>query len=384
MHEVKLPQTTDEDVESLIVFWFKSEGDPVKEGEVLVEVQTEKATFEIEAEESGILKEILIPRGEVAGVGDVLATIATKVHTAKNEERTDNPENKQQEPKVEDQAESQFVKASPRIRRLARDLGVELSSVKGTGRNGQPTEEDVRNHASLGDVKEYTTVPFTGIRKTISKRMTDSLQSTAQLTETAWADVTLLNEERSRMQGEFSWNNLLLFAVTKSLQEHPNVNAHVFEEEIHQYGKVHLGVAVDTQEGLFVPVVKNAEELDLLQLKEQVRKLVEKAKHQKLAADELSGATFTVTNLGSFGIQFFTPIINRPEAAILGVGKIETDLILEAGELKERKRLPLSLTFDHRAIDGAPAAKFLQTIIGYLQDSAKLLEEVWQNRCRWL
>lgn len=377
MHEVKLPQTTDEDVESLIVFWFKSEGDLVKEGEVLVEVQTEKATFEIEAEESGILKEILIPRGEVAGVGDVLATIATEVHTAENEERTDDPENEQQEPKVEEQAGSQFVKASPRIRRLARDLGVDLSSVKGTGRNGQPTEEDVRNHASQGVVKEYTTFPFTGIRKTISKRMTDSLQSTAQLTETAWVDVTLLNEERSRRQGEFSWNDLLLFAVTKSLQEHPNVNAHVFEEEIHQYGKVHLGVAVDTQEGLFVPVVKNAEELDLLQLKEQVRKLVEKAKHQKLAAEELSGATFTVTNLGSFGIQFFTPIINRPEAAILGVGKIETDLILEAGELKERKRLPLSLTFDHRAIDGAPAAKFLQTIIGYLQDPAKLLEEVW-------
>ncbi|RFU66662.1 dihydrolipoamide acetyltransferase family protein [Peribacillus glennii] len=375
MHEVKLPKTTDEEVESLIVFWFKSEGDKVEKGDVLVEIQTEKATFEIEAEESGVLNEILVQRGDVASVGDVLATLATGVESVVNEKQAMAPAD-QQAP-YEEQEKPQFVRVSPRIRRLARELGVDLASVKGTGKNGLPTEEDVRKQAQQSTGKDYKVIPLAGIRKTIAKRMSGSLHSTAQLTETAWADVTLLDGERKRIQGDLSWNDILLFAATKALQEHPDVNAHVFEAEIHQYGKVHLGVAVDADEGLFVPVVKNADELGLMQLKDQVRQIVEKAKQQMLSAEEMSGATFTVTNLGGFGIQFFTPIINQPEAAILGVGKIETDAVLESGQVRERKRLPLSLTFDHRAIDGAPAARFLQTLIGYLQDPAKLLEEVF-------
>ncbi|PLR79108.1 dihydrolipoamide acetyltransferase [Bacillus sp. V3-13] len=377
MFEVKLPQTSEEDLESVIVFWHKSEGDPVKEGDVLVEVQTEKAVFEIEAEESGVLQEILVQRGEVAGVGDVLAKIATGAEISGTEKQADPAGEAPQERTVAaEAADPQFVRASPRVRRLARELGVDLSSVKGTGRNGQPTEEDIRQASLQEDVCEYTIVPFSGIRKTIARRMSDSLQEAAQLTETAWADVTLLDKERSRIQDRPSWNDLLLFAVVKSLSAHPEMNAHVHEDQIHQYRKVHLGVAVDTDDGLFVPVVRNADELSLRELKERVSELVEKAKENRLATEELSGATFTVTNVGSFGIQFFTPIINRPEAAILGAGKIETDLILKAGELAERKRLPLSLTFDHRAIDGAPAARFLQTVIHCLEEPAKLLEEV--------
>ncbi|PLR80175.1 hypothetical protein CVD25_07125 [Bacillus canaveralius] len=376
MFEVKLPQTSEEDLESVIVFWHKSEGDPVKEGDVLVEVQTEKAVFEIEAEESGVLKEILVPRGEVAGVGDVLAKIETAAEISVDVEQTDPAGEEPPKMSAAEAADPQFVRASPRVRRLARELGVDLASVKGTGRNGQPTEEDVRQASSQEDSSEYTAVPFSGVRKTIARRMSDSLQETAQLTETAWADVTLLDQERNRIQDSPSWNDLLLFAVVKSLSAHPEINAHVHEDQIHQYVKVHLGVAVDTEQGLFVPVVRNADELSLIELKERISQLVEKAKHNRLSTEELSGASFTVTNLGSFGIQFFTPIINRPEAAILGAGKIETDLILKVGQPAERKRLPLSLTFDHRAIDGAPAARFLQTVIRCLEEPAELLEEV--------
>lgn len=376
MFEVKLPETSEDHEESVIVFWHKSEGDTVNEGDVLVEVQTEKATFEIEAEESGILDEILVERGEVASIGDVIAIISTEVNTTSSNKEVEAMEEEKQKPPGKQSADHQFVRASPRVRRLAQELGVELGSVKGTGHNGQPTEEDVRKVASKEKYSDHEAVPFTAIRKAVSRRMYDSLQSTAQLTETTWADVTLLDAERGTMEDRRSWNDLLLFAVTRSLQDHPNINAHVYEEEIHQYATVHLGVAVDTKEGLFVPVVKHADQLNLSQLKEEVSQLIEKAKQNKLSSKELSGATFTVTNLGSFGIQFFTPIINRPEAAILGVGKIETDLTLKEGKISERKKLPLSLTFDHRAIDGAPAAQFLQTVVAYLQDPAKLLEQV--------
>ncbi|MGG1399019.1 dihydrolipoamide acetyltransferase family protein [Bacillus salipaludis] len=372
MFEVRLPQTSEDDLESVIVFWHKSEGDTVNEGDVLVEVQTEKAVFEIEAEESGVLYEIRVPRGEVAGVGQVLATIAPSASTP--------IEKIAQQEKVESTEQafesSQFVKVSPRIRRLARDLGVDLAIVKGTGRSGHITEEDLHRAVEQENRLDFKSVPIVGVRKTIAKRMSESLVSTAQLTETAWADVTLLAEERSHIIEKVSWNDLLLFAVAKSLKQNPHINAHVFEEEIRQYEKVHLGVAVDTGDGLYVPVIKNADELSLLQLRDRVGELVEKVSQHRITPEELSGATFTVTNLGSFGIQFFTPILNLPEAAILGVGKIETDLTLKNSQITERKRLPLSLTFDHRAIDGAPAAKFLQTLIGFLEEPARLLDEV--------
>ena len=229
--------------------------------------------------------------------------------------------------------------------------------------------------ATAVSTPEYKVVPITGIRKTIAQRMTESLATSAQLTETAWADVTLLDEERKRAETKLTWNDLILFATVKALKKHPNINAHVFDE-IHQYEKIHLGIAVDTEESLYVPVIKNAEELSLVQLATQARSLADKAKERRLAASELSGATFTVTNLGSYGIQFFTPIINRPEVAILGVGKIETDLVFQERQIVERKRLPLSLTFDHRAIDGAPAARFLQTVIVLLKEPSRLLDEI--------
>lgn len=375
MYEVRLPKTSEDELESVIVFWHKSEGDSVEAGESLVEVQTEKAVFEIEAEKAGVLSKILVQRGEVASVGQVLATIASmEEEPSKTAAKADQKITAVLAP--ESSESSGFVKAPPRLRRLARELGVDLASVKGTGRNGQLTEEDIRLAAIPEVQPEYKTLPFTGIRKTIAKRMSESLHTTAQLTATAWADVTLLAEERNHLVEKFTWNDLILFASVKSLKVHPNINAHVLEEEIRQYETVHLGVAVDTEEGLYVPVIKNADTLSLAELRNQTRGLAVKVAHHRIATEDLKGATFTVTNLGSFGVQFFTPIINHPEAAILGLGKIETDLALKNGQVIECKRLPLSLTFDHRAIDGAPAAKFLQTLIGYLQEPARLFEEV--------
>jgi pyruvate dehydrogenase E2 component (dihydrolipoamide acetyltransferase) len=375
MVEVKLPKTSDDVLESVIVFWHKSEGDTVKEGDVLVEVQTEKAVFEVEAEANGILKEIIVPRGEVAVVGDVLATITPEVIDKAIDGVEPTEPKEQSESRGKD---TSFVRVAPRIRKLAKDLGVDLLTIQGTGRNGTPTEDDVRQAAS-GQVKEYDVVSYSKTRQTIAKRMINSLQSSAQLTETAWANVTNLAEVRDQLKTKYSWNHFIFFAVINALKEHRNLNAHIFDEELHQFKKVHLGIAVDSNEELLVPVLKNADELSLFKLKEESDKLIEKAKARKLSSDQLSGSTFTISNLGTYGIQFFTPILNPPEAAILGVGSMETDLMLQEGRVVERLRIPLSLTFDHRAIDGLPAAKFLNSVITYLEKPAQLFDSIPEN-----
>lgn len=405
MVEVTLPQTTEEETESLVVFWHKSEGAKIEKGEVLVEVQTEKAVFEIEAPESGRLQEILVKRGEVASVGQILAVIA-----ASDEQETGSTIQNTEASAAANEGESgndieqSFVQASPRVRRLAKELGVDLSVVKGTGPGGRPTEADVRTAAALlseahnesgsqrnadraGDDstsdqssqgtgprdRHYKIVELNPVRRTTSKRMMQSLQQSAQLTVTAWADVTVLQRKRKELAPEVSWNDWVMRAVVLALQEHPLLNAVWDQGRIKQFHPVHLGVAADTDFGLLVPVVKNAENLTLLQLHHNVQSLISTAREGKLSADHLTGSTFTVTNLGNYGIQFFTPIINPPEVAILGVGQIETDAVVSRGQLAERQRLPLSLTFDHRVIDGGPAARFLQTVIHKLAEPETLL-----------
>jgi pyruvate dehydrogenase E2 component (dihydrolipoamide acetyltransferase) len=359
MIEVRLPATSEDITESLVVFWHRTEGDLVEQGEVLVEVQTEKAVFEVEAPVSGRLDKIQVKRGEVAAVGDVLAWV----------EQVSSPQ------------------ASPRVRKLARELGIDLSTVAGTGPGGRLTEEDIQNASQRAQTVSFVefvaadnevpqkewTADVTPIRRTIAKRMMQSLQETAQLTLTAWADVTYLAEQRKQLAPNVSWNTWILRAVVLALGEHPNLNAVWEDSQIRRFDHVHLGVAADTSDGLLVPSIKYAEQLNLLELHTAVSQLVQKAQEGKLSSSELSGSTFTVTNLGSYGIQFFTPILNPPEAAILGVGQIEPHVMFQDRNLLQRERLPLSLTFDHRMVDGAPAARFLQTIVRLLEIPEGLL-----------
>lgn len=361
MFEVKMPRTSDEIEESLIVFWHVEEGDSVEEGDVLVEVQTEKAVFEIEAEAEGTVREILVKRGESAKVGEVLAKIETETLNS-TKEIDHKADNKIDEEKI---SETSFVRISPRLRKLARDLNVNLADVKGTGKDGAITEEDIKN-AAVG-VEEQAAKEMSGIRKTIASRMMTSLHESAQLTLTSWVDVTELGKRRKETGSNVSWNSLISYAAVKALEQHPAINAYVQGEKVIRHKKVHLGMAVDTEEGLYVPVLEDAGHLSLTQLDKKLKELVKKVISKNLSDVPLKGSTFTVTNLGNFGIEFFTPIINPPEAGILGVGKIEPYLVLEQGEVVQKERIPLSLTFDHRAVDGAPAAKFLQAIADQCQ-----------------
>ncbi|PRX42667.1 pyruvate dehydrogenase E2 component (dihydrolipoamide acetyltransferase) [Planifilum fimeticola] len=370
--EIRLPQTSEEVRESLIVFWHRSEGDWVKQGEVLVEVQTEKAVFEIEAPVTGRLINILVKRGEVAAVDDILAVIepAAEEPAVSVREKTGDTE----KAKKSEERDHHFVRASPRVRRLAKELKVDLTTLVGTGPEGRITEKDVRRAAnSLPSSAEESITPLTPVRRTIARRMMESLGRSAQLTITAWADVTRLSVRGRELAPEIGFTAWILRATVLSVEKHPYMNAVWEENGIRTFSSVHLGIAVDTEEGLLVPVIPRAERMSLRQLDEAVRRIAEEARSQKLAAKDLKGSTFTVSNLGPYGVQFFTPILNPPEAALLGVGQIDSRLVLEGERPVEQKRLPLSLTFDHRIIDGAPAARFLQTLVGLLADPDRLL-----------
>lgn len=363
MIEVKLPRLDDKIDESMVIFWHKQIGDSVSPGDVLLEVQTEKAVTEIEAEQEGILQEILVKRGEAATVGDVLCKLGSTTPEDQQADQTKDKETITEKPKTR----STFVRVAPRLRRLAKELKVDLSVLQNHLAGARITEKTIQEFAESSDPSKDKGEKLTGIRQTIANRMRESLQNTAQLTETAYADVTNLTKKRENYEEKLSWTTWILSFVVKALQEHPYMNG-TFEDNLWNQSKnIHLGVAADMKDGLIVPVVKNAEQHSLADLQAKVNELIELANNKKLTADQMSGSTFTVTNLGGFGIHFFTPIINPPEVAILGLGEIEKYLVLKNGDVKERLRIPLSLTFDHQVIDGAPAARFLQTLSELLE-----------------
>lgn len=384
MFEFTLPQTAEDVSESVVVIWYKSEGEAVTVGEVLVEVQTEKATFELEAPVTGVLNKILVGRAEVASVGDALAWIEAEEPEAERETAMRLPQPERQA----------FIPMSPRLRRLAQQLGVNPAHVVGTEANGRITEDDLRKAAhsmesssasSAAPEKAQGDAPgaspsaspgeheLTPTRRAIAQRMTQSLQQSAQLTLHSWADVTTLTKERKRMFPEGSWNVWVLRASVLALTRHPELNSSWTDKGIRQYEDVHLGIAVDTEEGLLVPVMRGANKLTLKDMHVAAIRLSEQARVRELAPNELKGSTFTVTNLGNYGIEFFTPILNPPEAGILGVGQVEEFVAVRDGEFQVRYRIPLSLTFDHRVLDGGPAARFLQTVAGLLAQPESLL-----------
>lgn len=373
--EVKLPRIDEDHNESSIIFWHKQVGDVIQKGDVLVEVQTEKAVTEIEADSDGIMNEIIVKRGEVASVGDILCTIDQKGNGTESKE-INAKESKTSKPVLEKQEESTFVRVSPRLRKVAKELKVALTDVQGTGSGGKITEQDIRNTAEGSEATSSgeTGMQLVGIRKTIATRMKQSLQDSAQLTETAYADVTELAKVRANSAQKVSWNTWLMYVAIKALKQNKDLNAHVENDWYTQYQEVHLGFATDTEEGLIVPVVKNAHLLHLVDLNKKIAELATSVRNKKIHSKDLSGSTFTVTNLGSFGVHFFTPIINPPEVAILGLGKIESYVVLKDGIPQERKRLPISLTFDHQVIDGAPAGRFIKSFVELLEHPDRLSE----------
>jgi pyruvate dehydrogenase E2 component (dihydrolipoamide acetyltransferase) len=257
---------------------------------------------------------------------------------------------------------------------LAKDAGIDLAGVTGTGPNGRITEDDVRRAIAAGAHSDVEVVPLQGVRGVIARRMTESLQTMAQLTLHTEADMTALNERRARQAGDAapSVTELLIRATVIALQAHPAVNATIEDGEIRRHRVIGLGVATHTDRGLIVPVLKDAAALSVQGIRDRLRELVGEVRAATAKSADLEGGTFTITNLGPFGIDAFTPIIQPPQIAILGVGRIRGCYIRGSGGPEWHEFMSLSLTFDHRALDGVPAANFLAAIVGALETANAL------------
>lgn len=373
--QVQMPKLGLTMKEGILLKWLKSEGDFVAKGEPLFEVMTEKITIVVESPAEGVLRRILVTPGTKVPVGAVVAIIARA-----DEEIV--------EPAVTVPAPppAERVKATPRARKLASELGVDIGTVRGTGPEGRITEEDVRRAAEaprevppVPPFRVLRKVPYFGMRRVIGERLQAVHREAVHVTLVTEADVTELLGLRERLnegvarREEISLTAFVVRATARALVKHPRVNARLAGEEIEEYADVHVGVAVALEDGLIVPVIRHADQKSVGQINEEIRDLGRRAQKGDLRPEEVTGSTFTVSNLGMFGVTWFTPMLNPPEVAILGVGKVVEQPCLRDGGLGWRSLLYLALTFDHRVLDGAPAAQFLATLKEYLEHPYGLL-----------
>ncbi|MFH1242180.1 MAG: 2-oxo acid dehydrogenase subunit E2 [Pseudomonadota bacterium] len=444
-----MPQAGQDITEGRVVKWLKAEGDTVKQGEPICEVETEKVVFEVESPVDGVLLKVIVPDGQKTKIFSTIGIVGEPGEAFDLAEFLAGEE--KEEPGVDvsdirkrlgkkDWADTGKIKVSGRARKLAKEKGIDLSTIKGTGPGGRIVEKDVERAApegagdkvrispvakkmaeengielnavkgtgpggrimkedverareararekmlaerpaaaALKEVREV--LPIRGVRQVIFERMHQSLQQSAQLTLMMEADAgelvrfrQVLGEGPEDERVRVSYNAILVKILARVLEEHPQMNSSVVGDEIWLWESVNLGVAVDVAEGLVVPVIRDANKKDLTAIQREMDDLVEKARLKRLVPDDLRGGTFTLTNLGFVDIEAFTPILNPPETGILGIGKIVEKPVVANGEIQIGQRMTLSLTFDHRIVDGADGGRFLKRIKTYVQKPYLLL-----------
>ncbi len=360
--------------EGTVVQWFKKEGDTVNKGEPLVEVLSEKVTYDIEAPESGVLRRISVSEGLNVPVDQTIGVIAGADEPVSEEETvpSEKPPVKETAEVVHTQAPSKAaerVPASPAAKRLAKELRVDLAKVSGTGLEGRIIEDDVKRFAEATTTikpRVRETFALSGIRKTTAERLALSARTAPH--STVIMEVNMGKAVKLRQEMQLSYTEILVKAVAKALREHPLLNATLEGDRIVVFEDINIGVAVATEDGLVVPVIRNADQKSLDEITLTLKGLLEKAREGKLTREDLVGGTFTVTNLGMYGVDVFIPIINPPETAILGVGRVVEKPAVINGELTTKPVMQISLTYDHRIVDGAPAAQFLMTVKRILED----------------
>jgi pyruvate dehydrogenase E2 component (dihydrolipoamide acetyltransferase) len=444
--------------EGRLVKWNKNEGDAVKSGDVLAEVETDKAVMELVARGDGVLRKRLANEGDASPVGTLLAVIAgpdenidsivggaapaaaSSPASAPAQAAAPAQAGEASAPKAPDQAQSEAStppqqkaaapaaaappaprpvaprpaapppppkgngarpgataapggrqRTSPLARRLASEKGIQLGGIQGSGPGGRIVKRDIENAkatgggtgrsaaaerlAAEGDFKD---VPLTQIRKTIARRLAESNGPVPTFFLTAEFDVTRAAELRTQLtemgdQYKVSFNDIVIKAVALALAEHPEVNAHWLGDKIRHFNRIHVAMAVAVEDGHITPVLFDADRLSLWDISAKARDLAKRARERKLTPEEYTGATFTVSNLGMFGIDQFTAIINPPEAGILAVGGSEAKPVVIEGQLEVRQRMRVTMSCDHRAVDGATGAKFLQTLRRYVENPLSLI-----------
>jgi pyruvate dehydrogenase E2 component (dihydrolipoamide acetyltransferase) len=348
-----------------VIQWFKKESETVQKGEPLVEVLSEKVTYDVEAPASGVLRRILAEEGLDVPVDRAIGLIGSADEPIPQEatEPEPAPESVATAPLLPKSEEiSERVLASPAAKRLAKELHVDLNQVKGTGPEGRVVEDDVRLFADqLGaEPRVQEIIPMVGIRKTTAERL--SLSARTAPHSTVVMEVDMSNAARIHRETRLSYTEMLVKAVALALCEHRIVNATLDGEQIKVFEDINVGVAVAAEKGLVVPVIRNADRKSLNEIASVLQTLVEKARQGELAKNDVTGGTFTITNLGMYGVDVFIPIINPPETAILGVGRVVEKPVAVNGQVTVRPMMQLSLAYDHRIVDGGPAAQFLQTV----------------------
>ena len=439
--EIKMPRFGMTMKQGKLAKWFKQEGDTVQKGDTLFEVETEKITNTVQSVASGILFQIVVQVGETVPVGAVLAVVADEGETPERiegikvgevEDVEAAPAGKAAPAKTEEApVEKKYVLASPAAKRLAKELGVDLASVPGTGKEGRVTEHDVKKFHEEGPPAPKITpvaaemvrqagldlativgtgeggkitkedvelaisspaavpgappappksLPFTGMRRAIADNMHASLQNSAQLTLMTEVDVTemvhfrdLLREEYKKDESvRISYNDIIIYTVARVLKRFPYMNSTLVGEEILLHDRVDIGMAVALPDGLIVPKVRNADRKGIRQIGREAREVARKAREGALSMDEVTDGTFTISNMSMLGVDGFTPIINPPEVAILGVGRVIEKPGVKNGQIEVRSYMTLSLTIDHRVVDGAPGGEFLQSLARHLEQPALL------------
>jgi pyruvate dehydrogenase E2 component (dihydrolipoamide acetyltransferase) len=435
--------------EGRLVKWSKNEGDAVKSGDVLAEVETDKAIMELVARGDGVLRKRLANEGDSSPVGTLLAVIGTADENidsligsaapaaaapAATAAPTPAPQAQAQgeaaAPPQQKVAGSQGAgppsapqrsasppprpsgppaprgngasrsgapssadgrqRTSPLARRLATEKGIQLGGIQGSGPGGRIVKRDIENAKAAGGAGrsaaadrlaaegDFKDIPLTQIRKTIARRLAESNGPVPTFFLTSEYDATRASELRTQLaemgdQYKVSFNDIVIKAVALALAEHPEVNAHWLNDKIRQFNRIHVAMAVAVEDGLITPVLFDADRLSLWEISAKARDLAKRARERKLMPEEYTGATFTVSNLGMFGIDQFTAIINPPEAGILAIGGVEEKPVVVNGALEVRQRLRVTMSCDHRAVDGATGAKFLQTVRRYMENPLSLV-----------
>ena len=438
--EIHVPELGESVTEATVGKWLKNEGEQVTAGEPVVELETDKVNFEVEAEQDGVLESIAVSEGEDVGVGDVIGTIGEgsadgatpQVETEKEEaEEAEAEEAEGREEKVAPEAQETEAeqaefdetnghredgggRASPTVRRLAREYGIDLAEVSGSGRGGRVTKDDVERlirdqdrgggqqtetperqperdgkeeapaaAAENGRAALEERIRLSRRRQTIASRLVEAQQTAAMLTTFNEADMSAVMELRSRRKEEFQerhgvklgFMSFFVKAAIGALKAFPKINAELQGDELILKHYYDIGVAVNTEEGLVVPVVRDADKKSFADIEQAIGDLASKARERKLALEDLQGGTFTITNGGIFGSLVSTPILNAPQVAILGMHKIQERPVVVDGEIQIRPMMYLALSYDHRIVDGADAVSFLVRIKELIEDPTSLLLE---------
>jgi pyruvate dehydrogenase E2 component (dihydrolipoamide acetyltransferase) len=429
MAEIIMPKMGDAMTEGKVVRWYKKAGDVVKKGEPVLEIETDKVNLDLEAEQDGTLGDVAAEAGKMVQVGGVLATIlgagekaAPKKEAAAEPapaepaparraiDKKDSVKHSTGEygeaidmkaPRVDRTSSASTAaptagdngrrRSSPLARKMARELGVSIEQVQGSGPGGRIVANDIKNFKpseaapqkakapSLPPMQQLETkeIPLTAMRRTIAKRLAESTGPIPHFYLTAEYDVTnllSLREQINEIAGiKTSVNDFIIRAAALALRHHPNVNASWGDEAITQHGEIHIGIAVSTPEGLITPVVRNADSKSVTDISNEVRTLAEKAKNRKLTPNDYQGSTFTISNLGAWGIDEFTAIINPPNVAILAIGAASAQAVVIDRQVVIRDRMKVTMSCDHRVVDGALGAEYLRTLRSYIEQPVRLV-----------